>query len=504
MPSYILYARKSSESEDRQVLSIDSQVRELEAFAQSQNFTVASVLAESRSAKAPGRPIFAKMLRSVSQGKADGILCWKLDRLARNPVDGAALIWAVDEGKLREIVTRDRAFQNTGNDKFWMQLEFGMAKKYVDDLSDNVKRGNRAKLEQGWLPGLPPIGYLNDAVTRKIVRDPDRFDILRKIWDAVLAGESPLEVLSTATDEWGLRTRKHRRTGGKPLGRSNFYVMLSNPFYYGLLVRNGESYPGSHPPMISQDEFDRVQELLGRPNRAPQRRHEFAFTGLIRCEECGASITAAETVNRYGYHYAYYHCTKRKAGTSCRQMPIREEKLETQIREVLSQVAIDDDYRDWALENLRIVHERESKSRQTVDRSLDETHRDVQKQIDALLQVRLRGLVTDEEYAAKKHSLVSESLRLKERLVDTDGRATRGLKLFEQAILFAHLAPKRFAEGTTAEKREILMALGSNLLLKDRTLRIQLQKPFHLIGEGRHSISWYRRRDLNPQSLTGT
>ena len=306
----------------------------------------------------------------------------------------------------------------------------------------------------------------------------------------MLSGRSPVEVLQAATEEWGLRTRKHRRTGGKPLGRSNFYVMLSNPFYYGLLVRNGESYPGSHPPMVSQDEFERVQELLGRPNRMPHRRHQFAFTGMLRCAECGASITAAETVNRYGYHYAYYHCTKRKAGTSCRQMPIREEKLESQIRDVLSRVAIDDDYRDWALANLRIIHDRETKSRQTVDRSLDEAHRDVQKQIDTLLQVRLRGLVTDEEYASKKQTLVSEKLRLKERLTDTEGRADRGLKLFEQAILFANLAPKRFAEGTMPEKREILMALGSNLFLNDRTLRIQLQKPFHLIGEGRQNVSW--------------
>lgn len=129
MPRYILYARKSTESEDRQVLSIDSQIRELQDLARSQSLKVTAVLSEARSAKSPGRQVFGDLLRELARGRADGILCWKLDRLARNPVDGGALIWAIDENKLSQIVTPQRTFTNTSNDKFWMQLEFGMAKK---------------------------------------------------------------------------------------------------------------------------------------------------------------------------------------------------------------------------------------------------------------------------------------------------------------------------------------------------------------------------------------
>src|SRR5262245_15068932 len=121
---YIIYARKSTESEDRQVLSIDSQVHELREFARSRGIQVATVLSEARSAKAPGRTVFGGLMRELARERAQGILCWKLDRLARNPVDGGALIWAFDEGKLREIATPQRSFSNTGNDKFWMQLEF--------------------------------------------------------------------------------------------------------------------------------------------------------------------------------------------------------------------------------------------------------------------------------------------------------------------------------------------------------------------------------------------
>jgi DNA invertase Pin-like site-specific DNA recombinase/thiol-disulfide isomerase/thioredoxin len=174
MPRYLLYSRKSTESEDRQVLSIDSQIAELQDLARERQLDVVAVHRESRSAKAPGREVFGQVLADVAKGRVDGLLCWKLDRLARNPVDGGALIWAFDEGKVREIVTPGRTFTNTGNDKFWMSLEFGMAKKYVDDLSENVKRGNRAKLAQGWRPGNAPIGYLNDLGTKTIVPDPDR------------------------------------------------------------------------------------------------------------------------------------------------------------------------------------------------------------------------------------------------------------------------------------------------------------------------------------------
>ncbi len=491
MPRYFLYARKSSESEDRQVLSIDSQIRELTAYAHAQGFDIASVLSESRSAKAPGRPVFGEMMTAIARGKADAVLCWKLDRLARNPVDGAALIWAVDEGKLKQIATRDRAFANTGNDKFWMQLEFGMAKKYVDDLSDNVKRGNRAKLEQGWLPGVPPLGYVNDLATKTIVKDPARFDLVRQMWDLVLKGWSPPDVLLVANEDWGFRTRQYRKKGGGRLQRSYFYHMLADPFYYGLIHRSGETYPGAHPPMVSKDEFDQVQEMLGRPNRSPKPQRTFAFTGLIRCGECGAAITAEEKVNRrYGYRYCYYHCTRRKHGTTCRQDAIRVDRLETQIRCELRRIAIDDDVRDWAIANLRSVHEQETRSRQATDVSLDAALRDAQKRRDALVDLRLRGLLTDAEFLPKKQALVEEELRLRERLTDSDGRGTHWLELAERAFLFANQALKRFNTGSLEEKREILVALGSNFLLEGGNLRIQLQKPFHLIAEGSRNSSW--------------
>ncbi len=481
MPRYILYARKSTESEDRQVLSIDSQVRELQDYAQEKQLNVVSVQQESRTAKAPGRPVFAEVLQDISRGRADGIVCWKLDRLARNAVDGGSLIWSVDEGKLREIVTPGRTYTNTANDKFFMQLEFGIAKKYVDDLSDNVKRGLRAKLKMGWRPGVAPIGYVNDLATKTVVPDPERFELVRRMWDHILAGQSPVSVLYTANAEWGFRTRTFRRQGNKPLSRSGLYRLLSNPFYYGLVELGGDTYAGAHKPMISKDEFDRVQELLGRPNRKHTKRYLFAFTGLIRCGECRALVTAEEKVNRYGSRYIYYHCTKRRV--PCSQKTIRVERLEEQICDALAKIQIDDEFRDWALAYARGVREREARERQGVNQSLAKSRIDAERKVASLLDLRLRGLISDDEYALKKRELNSEVLRFKHQEAQNGSGAPIWFEPFAKAISFATLAPNRFAGGSREEKRAILLALGSNLFLRDRILRIQAQKPLALLAD---------------------
>jgi site-specific DNA recombinase len=156
MPTYFAYCRKSSEAEDRQILSIDSQVTELKRHAARKSIRILEVLTEAKSAKAPGRPVFNSMMERLYRGEADGILCWKLDRLARNPVDGGAIIWAMKQHGVR-IITPFQAYSQSEDNVVWMYLEFGMAQKYVDDLSKNVKRGLRAKAESGWIPGPTPL-----------------------------------------------------------------------------------------------------------------------------------------------------------------------------------------------------------------------------------------------------------------------------------------------------------------------------------------------------------
>ena len=482
MTQYVIYCRKSSESEEKQVLSIDSQINELKDFCKRLNIPIADILTESKSAKSPGRPIFNNMLKKLYKRQYAGVICWKLDRLARNPIDGAALVWALDQGKISDIQTPHGSFKNNSNDKFLMQIEFGMAKKYVDDLSDNVKRGFRAKLEMGWLPALPPLGYLNEPKERTIVKDPLRFPLVRKMWDLLLRGISPSKILDIANNKWGFRTRQGKNIGGKPLSMSGIYEIFGNPFYYGLIERKEGVYPGKHDPLITEEEFWKIQDLLGRRGRPRPKTHEFAFTGLIMCAECGCMITAEEKINRYGYHYTYYHCTKKKRGTRCQQKYIELKDLENQIAIFLENVHVPQKLLDLAFEHLREEEMDGHQKEKDVRRSLDKVLADCEKRLGNLNQMRLKDLINDEEYIEEKKRLAEEKARIERSLLDDPIK--RSLDLTAETFNFAARAIKNFQNGSLEDKRTILQELGSNLFLKDKIFEIQLKKPFQIIEKG--------------------
>jgi len=487
MPSYIIYCRKSSESEERQVLSIESQIKEMSELAKRLDLHVSEILTESRSAKEPGRPVFNQMMKKILRGEVKGIISWKLDRIARNPVDGGSISWALDQGQIEEIITPSHHLRNNSNDKFMMQMEFGMAKKYVDDLSDNVRRGLRMKLEKGWLPGKAPIGYLNEPRERTITVDPERFPIVRKMWELLLQGNPPLRIHQIASNELGLRKRTRTERTGSAVTLGAIYKLFVNPFYYGLITRKGNVYQGKHKPMITEDEFWKAQALLGRKGIPRPKTHRFAFTGLMNCGECGCHITAEEKINHYGSHYIYYHCTKKKYGLKCSQGAVQEKDLEAQMVEYLNNIHLPKKLLDFGLTYLEKQSAENCNREEIYKLAREKALRECERRLENLKQMRLGDLINDYEFFQEKRKLIDEKIRLAGSLEYPSRGALCGQDMTKTTLIFAGDAKDRFVTGTGEVKKSIISEIGSNFFLKDKTLSIDVKKPFLLIQKSLNS-----------------
>lgn len=502
---YILYARKSSESEDRQVASIESQIDVLKEAAKNDGLEIVAILSESQSAKGPGRPVFNKMLNEIYKGEAHGIICWKLDRLARNPVDGGQINWMLQQGIIKHIKTYERSYYPTDN-VLMMSVEFGMANQFIRDLSQNTKRGLKTKAERGWYPAFSTLGYIHNPLKRKgekeIIKDPERFNLVRKMFDLMLTGNyTPQRILNIATEEWNLRNKS-----GMKVARSTVYRIFTDPFYYGMFEfpkGSGNWYQGKHEPMISAEEYDRIQLLLGRNGKLRPKTHTFIYRGLIFCGECGAMVTAEEKIKRQKngntHYYIYYHCTKRK-NPHCSQKTIEEKELEKQILEVLKNIEVPSEFYDWAIGLLKIESLREVEDRNKIIANLQKSYNACINKIDALIDMRANGEISEEEFTRKKSGLVKEKFRLQELLNDADIRVNKWIEKAEEVFYFAKTARLRFENGSSDEKRGILSTLGSNLLLKDRKLSISIEKPLLFVESAAKEARAIQER-LEPQEI---
>ena len=294
---YFIYARKSQEGEERQVQSIPDQLRENEATAKRYGIKVIDVLTEEGSAKEPNkRPIFDEMLERIKKGEANGIICWNLNRLSRNPVDSGKLQWMLQQGLIQSILTPSREYKPTDN-AIIFSVESGGANQFILDLKVGVRRGLNSKVAKGQAPILAPLGYLNTKHEIRgenfIIKDPERYELVKKAWSLMLTGEYTIpKLLEIVNDDWGLKTRKYKKRGGGPVNKSTMYGIFTNIFYTGLYLYKGQIENGKHEQMVTIEEFDRMQMILGKYGRPRAKSHIFTYTGTMLCGECGSAITA--------------------------------------------------------------------------------------------------------------------------------------------------------------------------------------------------------------------
>lgn len=485
MTPYVIYARKSTEAVDRQVASIESQVNELQLLAARRNLHVADVMSESGSAKRLGRPGFRRLIRRIHRGEVRGILCWKLDRLARNGAEGGEVLHVLEAKLVESIITVDRTFTPSGDDRLIAAIELGMSTKYSDDLSQNVRRGVHARLERGWVNHAPRLGYLLDPVTKEIVADPERFEPIQRMLYLVLQGTmQPMLVLKIATEQWHLMTRK-----GTPLARSTFYSMLGDPFYAGINeLRDGRVYQGAHPPMLTMPEWQRLQEVIGRAGRARPKRHSFAFTGILKCGNCGGGITGEVHLKRTA-RYVYYRCSRRRVGYDCHEPPIAERELIAQIARGIRFLRMPDRVHQFLCREAMAEHALEQGREEQIRQTLDQVLTALDKEESNLVDLRARELVLDDVFISKRTHLLQRRVAAREQVRKLSRQPADGPRLVS-LFNFAVRAQEVLRTGTAVQQRTIVERVGLNYILKDRKVAFSLAKPFDRMAEAGALSAW--------------
>lgn len=415
---YCLYARKSTEAEDKQVLSIESQVKEMLALAEKDNLKIVDIKRESHSSKEVGqREVFNQMLAEIKEKKYNGILTWAPDRLSRNAGDLGSIVDLMDQKLILEIRTFGQKFTNNPNEKFMLMILGSQAKLENDNKAVNVKRGLRTRCEMGLRPGVAPTGYLNEKHVDKKCQcriDPKRAPVIKQMFERVANEQWSGRKVYRWLREIGFKTKT-----GKPLVLANIYLILRNPFYYGEFeypVGSNNWYVGKHIPIISKELFDRVQMTLNENFIPKTESKEFAFTKLIKCGYCGSGISADEKfkklkdggVNRH----VYYFCTKAR-NIDCKNPAINEPNLIGELVELMDKIDMD-----------------ELGVKSKVEQEMIRLN-------------RFKAMLGEKE---------------RNRNIDVNSR---------------DYAKYLLKEGTLIEKRELLFFLKSKLILKDRKILLQ-------------------------------
>ncbi len=473
MPTkFFLYARKSTDVEDKQVLSIEAQLAELRLFAKQENLDIIQEFVEKQSAKIPGRPIFNSMMHRIERGEAAGIVTWNPDRLARNSVDGGRIIYLLDRGQMTALKSPQFWFENTPQGKFMLNIAFGQSKYYVDALSENTKRGMRQKVRRGEYPGLAPIGYLNDVRTKKIMVDRKRSIIIRKAFELYSENNSRFEDVSAFLAEHGISSAL-----GNPLKKDRVSYILSNPFYVGFFRYGKELYEGKHPPIITKQLFDRVQEVLKGRSRVHHTvtKEPRALCGLLSCGMCGMMITGEYHLKRERngnvHRYTYYRCTKKSKTMTCNETYVREENLDQQITTLLNNMALPPEWAQDLRGRLEVDRKEAAISTKTMQEETDLAIYDLRTRIERLLDGYLAQDIEREAYLQKKADLLSQKKSLEEKRARLEHTANAWLEPMEKWLNRAENLKKIVLDSDLFRKKMLAKEIfGSNLLLTQKNV----------------------------------
>ncbi len=489
MNKALIYARVSSKDQEAEGFSIPAQLKILNEYALKNGYTVVGKFTDVETAKKTGRTQFNKMLNLIHEDQSiKHILVEKTDRLTRNMSDYALIDKLTSQTDITIHLVKENSTlsrESRSNEKFIFGIKALMAKNYIDNLSEEVKKGMQEKAAQGTYPSIAPYGYLNAKVDGKkvIVVDPDAALFIKKMFELYATGSYSLLNLRKKMLADGMIYRN-----GKNFYSSNVEIILKNDFYTGVFSWRGKRYENaSHEAIVSKELFHKVQTMLKNPYKNKSRKGLFPYTNLIRCGICGCSLTAEIKKEKY----IYYRCTGHKG--NCQQVYLKQEILETQLEGILRNIAISEQAREIIMESLR------SSLKEKVDyhnKLVQQTERQIkflQNRIDQAYLDKIDKKISEEFWQSHASKWIEEKERLALKLLALQ-RADKNY--LENANLVLELSRKAivlFQKQDAEQKRRLINILVSNCSYKDEKLDIQLKPVFNEILETVKTGKWCAR-----------
>ena len=486
---YFAYVRKSTEGEERQALSIQSQIdKAKENFG---NLEIVEILEEKHSAFKPhSRPIFLDMIKRIQKGEADGIIAWHPDRLSRNEIDASTITYLVRTNVIKDLKFGSYNFDNSPEGIMMLQLSLSQSQYFSSKLGKDVKRGLEQKFNMGWQPNMCPNGYINFRNNKtgfSIIKvDKKRFNQIQQAFDLMLSGNySVPEILDKLNNDWGFKP-KNSKTG--KLSRSSLYRIFTNIFYAGIIEYNGKQKEGKHKAMITLQEFDRIQLLMGRHGKPRYQKHKFAYTGMIRCSECGCLITAdlkkkyIKSKKTYN-EYTYYRCTHKKASYKCLQPAIEVKTLEKQIYNKLEEYDFNPKFEKLFFKIIKEHQKENPDNTKNIIRNLKQEIKQLEIENSNLTGMSCKKLIPDSEFLKERNKYNKKILDLQQKVSEIEEEQIKESQLVKK-ISYATKAKINFVKGDKKTRKEILSEIGSNHELKDKTLLIKPYKWLTYIEKG--------------------
>jgi len=481
----VIYARVSSKEQEKEGFSIPAQLKLLKDYAAAEGFLVAQEYLDVETAKQTGRAAFGEMVDYLRAHPAvRALLVEKTDRLYRNLKDWVT----VDDLNVeihfpKEGVVLSR--ESRSSEKFMHGIKVLMAKNYIDNLSEEARKGMQEKAEQGIWPTKTPLGYRNVAGPdgkRIIASDPDLAPIVSKLFEWYATGQYSLQEAARKARDAGFVYRK----SGAKVPTSAVHSILRNRLYTGQFEWNGKLIQGKHEALVSVELWEGVQGVMDGRFAKKHRRmtHDFAFSGLIACVKCGCSVVGEIKKQRY----VYYHCTgytDKCLGNpaSCRRRYVREEILERQFTELLGRLHFDDEVLDWVRDALRASHADERREHEEAVRRLHAEHKRLGDRITAMYLDKLDGRVDGvffDKMSAEWRAEQNRCLREIEGHESAEqGYMDEGVQILE----LARNAQRLFERQEPRQKRRLLNFVLSNCTWEDGEVVATFRQPFDLLAE---------------------